>query len=82
MQRWSDLVIERESEVLKQMVASKVLYASVTVTEGSPIISELIRHAAFRTRFDVAVVGIMRKDGYRLTNLSYVPIKAGDEILV
>ena len=82
LQRWSDLVIERESEVLKQMVASKVLYASVTVTEGSPIISELIRHAAFRTRFDVVVVGIMRKDGYRLTNLSYVPIKAGDEILV
>ncbi len=82
LQRWSDLVIERESEVLKQMVASKVLYASVTVTEGSPIVSELIRHAAFRTRFDVAVVGIMRKDGYRLTNLSYVPIKAGDEILV
>ena len=82
LQRWSDLVIERESEVLKQMVASKVLYASVTITEGSPIVSELIRHAAFRTRFDVAVVGIMRKDGYRLTNLSYIPIKAGDEILV
>ncbi|MBM37945.1 MAG: SLC13 family permease [Woeseia sp.] len=82
LQRWSDLVIERESEVLKQMVASKVMYASVIVTEGSPIVSELIRHAGFRTRFDVAVVGIMRKDGYRLTNLSYVPIKAGDEILV
>ncbi|MAD92120.1 MAG: SLC13 family permease [Gammaproteobacteria bacterium] len=82
LQRWSDLVIERESEVLKQMVASKVMYASVFVSEGSPIVSELIRHAAFRTRFDVAVVGIMRKGGYRLTNLSYVPIKAGDEILV
>ena len=27
LQRWSDLVIERESEVLKQMVASKVVYA-------------------------------------------------------
>ena len=82
LQRWSDLVIERESEVLKQMVASKVVYASIIVTEGSPVVSELIRHAAFRTRFDVAVVGIMRKEGYRLTNLAYVPIKAGDQILV
>ena len=64
------------------MVASKVVYASVTITEGSPVVSELIREAAFRTRFDVAVVGIMRRRGYRLTNLAYVPIKAGDQVLV
>ena len=82
LRRWSDLVIEREAPVLKSMVASQVVYASVTVTEGSPVVSELIRHAAFRTRFDVAVVGIRRKDSYRLTNLAYVPIKAGDQILV
>ena len=82
LRRWSDLVIEREAPVLKSMVASQVVYASVTVTEGSPVVSELIRHAAFRTRFDVAVVGIRRKDSYRLTNLAYVPIKEGDQILV
>jgi di/tricarboxylate transporter len=44
--------------------------------------SELIRHAGFRTRFGVSVVGIHRKDKYRLTNLAYVPIRAGDQILV
>ncbi|MCH9004614.1 MAG: SLC13 family permease [Proteobacteria bacterium] len=82
LRRWSDLVIEREAPVLKSMVASKVVYAAVTITDGSPVVSELIRHAAFRTRFDVAVVGILRKGGYRLTNLAYVPIKAGDQILV
>ena len=82
LRRWSDLVIEREAPVLKQMVSEKVSYAAVTVAEGSPIVSELIRHAAFRTRFDVAVVGIMRRGGYRLTNLAYVPIKAGDKVLV
>ncbi len=82
LRRWSGLVIERESSVLKSMVASKVFYASVVITEGSPLINELIRHAAFRTRFDVAVVGIMRKGRYRLTNLAYVPIKSGDQILV
>ena len=82
LRRWSDLVIEREAPVLKSMVASKVVYASVTISEGSPVIAELVRHAAFRTRFDVAVVGIMRKGRYRLTNLAYVPIKAGDQVLV
>lgn len=82
LRRWSDLVIEREAPVLKSMVASKVVYASVIISEGSPVVAELVRHAAFRTRFDVAVVGVMRKGGYRLTNLAYVPIKAGDKVLV
>ena len=48
--RWSDLVIEREAPVLKSMVASKVAYASVTIAEGSPVVSELVRHAGFRSR--------------------------------
>ncbi|MCG8370236.1 MAG: SLC13 family permease, partial [Proteobacteria bacterium] len=82
LRRWSDLVIEREAPVLKSMVAAKVVYASVTIADGSPVVSDLVRHAAFRTRFDVAVVGIMRRGSYRLTNLAYVPIRAGDRVLV
>ncbi len=82
LRRWSDLVIEREAPVLKSMVAAKVVYAEVTITEGSPLVGELVRHAAFRSRFDVAVVGLLRKSGYRLTNLSYVPLRAGDRVLV
>jgi len=82
LRRWSDLVIEREAPVLKSMVAAKVVYAAVTIAESSPVVSDLVRHAGFRTRFDVAVVGIMRRGSYRLTNLAYVPIKAGDRILV
>ena len=82
LRRWSDLVIEREAPVLKSMVASKVMYASVTISDSSPVVAELVRHAAFRTRFDVAVVGILRRGSYRLTNLAYVPIKAGDQVLV
>ena len=82
LRRWSDLVIEREAPVLKSMVSSKVGYASVTINDGSPVVSELIRHAAFRTRFDVAVVGLMRNGGFRLTSLAYVPLKVGDQVLV
>ena len=82
LRRWSDLVIEREAPVLKSMVASKVAYASVTIADGSPVVSELVRHAAFRSRFDVLVVGLLRRDAYRLTNLAYVPIKADEKVLV
>jgi len=82
LRRWSDLVIEREAPVLKSMVASKVAYASVTIADGSPVVSELVRHAAFRTRFDALVVGLLRGDAYRLTNLAYVPIRVNDKVLV
>jgi di/tricarboxylate transporter len=54
----------------------------VTIAQGSPVISELIRHAEFRSRFDVVVVGVMRRDSYRFTNLAYVPIRDGDTLLV
>jgi len=82
LQRWSDLVIEREAPVLKSMVAAKVAYAEVTVAEGSPLVSELIRLAGLRSRFDVSVAGIRRRDGYRLTNLAYVPIRTGERLLL
>jgi di/tricarboxylate transporter len=82
LRRWSDLVIEREAPVLKSMVAAKVAYAIVTISDSSPVVAELVRHAAFRSRFDVSVVGILRRGSYRLTNLAYVPLKAGDQVLV
>lgn len=82
LQRWSDLVIEREAPVLKSMVAAKVDYAEVTIAEGSPLVGELIRLAGFRTRFNVSVAGMRRRDTYRLTNLAYVPIRKGDRLLV
>ncbi len=82
LRRWSDLVIEREAPVLKSMVSEKVGYAQVTIADGAPVVSELVRHAAFRSRYDVAVVGLYRRSGYRLTNLAYVPLRAGDRVLV
>lgn len=82
LQRWSDLVIEREAPVLKSMVAEKVAYAEVTIADGSPLVSELIRLAGFRSRFNVSVIGIFRRDKYRLTNLAYVPLRVGDKVLV
>jgi len=82
LRRWSDLVVEREAPVLKSMVAEKIAYAEVTISDTSPLVSELVRDAAFRTRFNVAVVGVHRRDQYRLTNLAYVPLRKGERVLV
>jgi di/tricarboxylate transporter len=82
LRRWSDLVIEREAPVLKSMVAEKVQYAEVEIAENSALVNELIRDSGFRSRFDVAIVGIHRRDGVRLTNLAFVPLRAGDRLLV
>ncbi|MDJ0918496.1 MAG: SLC13 family permease [Woeseiaceae bacterium] len=82
LRRWSDLVIERESPVLKSMVAAKMVYAEVTIAEGSPLVGQLVRDARFGRRFDVAVVGLRRKGGYRLTNLSYVPLRSEERLLI
>jgi len=82
LRRMSDLVIEREAPVLKSMVAEKVRYAEATLAEGSNLVGELLRDAGFRSRFDVAVVGVHRRGGYRLTNLAYLPLRAGDRILL
>ncbi len=82
LRRWSDLVIEREAPVLKSMVAAKVSYAEVTIADTSPFVGELVRHAAFRSRFNVWVVGLRRRNQYRLTNLAYVPLRKGERVLV
>jgi di/tricarboxylate transporter len=82
LRRWSDLVIEREAPVLKSMVAAKTGYAEVTIADTSPLVSELVRHAQFRSRFDVSVVGLRRGNRYRLTNLAYVPLRKGERVLV
>ena len=82
LRRWSDLIIEREAPVLKSMVAAKVSYAEVTIADTSPFVGELVRHAAFRSRFDVWVVGLRRRNQYRLTNLAYVPLRKGERVLV
>ena len=64
------------------MVSAKIAYAEVTISDTSPLVSELVRHAGFRSRFDVSVVGLRRRDQYRLTNLAYVPLRKGERVLV
>jgi di/tricarboxylate transporter len=48
LQRWSDLVIEREAPVLKSMVAAKVAYAEVELAEGSPLVPKPVQRQRCR----------------------------------
>jgi Trk K+ transport system NAD-binding subunit len=64
------------------MVAEKVRYAEVEIADNSSLVNELIRDSGFRSRFDVAIVGLHRRDGIRLTNLAFVPLRGRDRILV
>jgi Trk K+ transport system NAD-binding subunit len=54
----------------------------VIVAEGSSLVSEPLHHSEFRKRFGANVLAIRRGDLVRRVNLAFVPIKAGDALLV
>ncbi|MCC5868621.1 MAG: SLC13 family permease [Gammaproteobacteria bacterium] len=80
--RWSELVIEREAPVLQALMSEQVELLEVTVAEGSSLASELLHHYEFRRRYNANVLAIRRRDLVRRVNLSYVPLRAGDVLLI
>ncbi|MBN1237934.1 MAG: SLC13 family permease [Gammaproteobacteria bacterium] len=81
-QRWSELVIEREAPVLQGLMAGQVAFVEVTVAEGSTLEGSLLHHSDFRKRYGANVLAIRRGDLVRRVNLAYVPLKAGDVLLL
>ena len=80
--RWSELVIEREAPVLQALMSEQMELLEVTVAEGSSLASELLHHYEFRRRYNANVLAIRRRDLVRRVNLSYVPLRAGDVLLI
>ena len=80
--RWSELVIEREAPVLQALMSEQVELLEVAVAEGSSLASELLHHYEFRRRYNANVLAIRRRDLVRRVNLSYVPLRAGDVLLI
>ena len=81
-QRWSELVIEREAPVLQGLMAGRVKLVEATVAEGSMLVSELLHHSRFRQSYNANVLAIRRGELVRRDNLAYVPIRAGDALLL
>ena len=82
LRRWSELVIEREAPVLQNLVSEKILLAEATVADDSRLVKALLHHAEFRSQLGVNVLAIRRKDLVRRVNLNYVPLRAGDRLLL
>lgn len=83
LRRLSDLVIEREAPVLQSMVSEQLAHAEVVLAESSPLVGDLVAHIGFRQRFGADLLAIQRRDQPpRRTNLAYVPLRAGDRLLL
>lgn len=82
MRQWSDLVIEREAPLIQTLLSGQVQLVEVTVAEDSSLVKDLLHHTEFRRRFGMNVLGIRRDDLIRRVNLAYVPIRAGDCLLL
>ncbi len=82
MRQWSDLVIEREAPLLQTLLSGQVELVEVTVAEKSALVKNLLHHMEFRRRFNANVLAIKRDDIIRRENLAYVPIRAGDKLLL
>jgi di/tricarboxylate transporter len=80
--RWSELVIEREAPVLQRLMSGQVKLLEATVPEDSILISQLLQHSEFRKAFGANVLAIRRGSLIRRGNLTHVPVKAGDVLLL
>jgi len=82
MRQWSDLVIEREAPLIQALVSGQIQLVEATIAEDSALVKELLHHTEFRRRFGANVLAIRRGDLVRRVNLGYVPIRAGDRLLL
>lgn len=56
--------------------------AEIVIMHTSELINQTVRDAGFRSKFDVNVLGIRRRNDYILKDLGEVSIHAGDVLLV
>ncbi len=82
MRQWSDLVIEREAPLIQTLLSGQVQLVEVTIAENSTLVKDLLHHTEFRRRFGANVLAIRRDNLIRRVNLAYVPIRAGDCLLL
>lgn len=82
LRKWSELVIEREAPLLQGLMSDKVQLVEAALTPDSPLIAEPLHHTEFRHRYGVNVLAIRRDNSVRRINLSNVPLKEGDRLLL
>jgi Putative regulatory, ligand-binding protein related to C-terminal domains of K+ channels len=69
---WSQLVIERESIILKDLVNDKIQFAETEISHDSLLINNTLDYHTLYRRFGVNALAIRRNGLLRRTNLSSV----------
>jgi len=80
--RMNELVIERESTELQDMIAERTNLAEVTLANDSDLVMQTIADADLRHRFGTEVRAVRRKGKTRRRNLARYPLRGGDRILL
>lgn len=73
--------LEREGRA-DQYATRDVGIAEVMLTPSSTLIDQLVRHAGFREKYRINILGIQRQEQYILHNLKNEKMKFGDALLV
>jgi di/tricarboxylate transporter len=82
LRRWSEVVIEREAPLLQTLVSERVNLVEARIADDSALVKDLLNHTDFRRRFGVNVLAIRRKELVRRVNISNVPLRSGDCLLM
>ncbi|MCP4000660.1 MAG: SLC13 family permease [Gammaproteobacteria bacterium] len=82
LRRWGEVVIEREAPLLKTLVNERVNLVEAGIADDSALVKDLLNHTDFRRRFGVNVLAIRRRELVRRVNISNVPLRCGDCLLM
>lgn len=66
----------------EQYATSDIGIAEVMLTPNSRLIGQMVKHSGFREKFRLNILGIQRKDQYRLHDLKEEKMRFGDALLV
>lgn len=79
---WSQLSIERETSTLSTLVSDKISIAEATIANDSILINQGLEHSYIRSEYGINVLAIKRDAVVRRSQLSQMPLVAGDKLLV
>ena len=82
MRQWSELQVESEAPLVHALLSGQIQLVEAKVAEDSALVKDVLHHTEFRRRFSANVIAIRRDNLVRRVNLAYMPIRAGDSLLL
>jgi di/tricarboxylate transporter len=79
---WRQLLVEKDTVGIERLFSKDLDVAEISVSRDSVFIGKTLYDMDFRNRFGVHVLSILRDNRALRTNLRYIPLKAGDTLLL